>query len=1058
MKRITRFLACALCAVLLAGILPAGAAGGSVRIVDSSHDFVSGYYVVYSYGGAQLRSDRLGAETNYRLWQLLPTADRRKVVSNYAFGPGWMSLQFGSDNARAMARWWNDDSGWAAAKKALEKRLAERDFPRATALFNGSYDQRSTVELPNVGYPPDHKFGFLPEVKEYYALEADMSRTWSLGVSAYNALVRAKSTQTSAAITSLSGDLISLICERALVPAITPGGLSALAPSISGELQGLADKMTGLSDKVIEKTAGKRLDAAAARQIIDDCWAIIELNDRAANLCIDHFMELKGQKAAVYQKAADAINACLMDSKALNEEAEEDAHGKACVQVAPVMPACSDLDSLYEAYSAFKTEYTTWYNGIEKNQNEMKKRLNSILSGAFCYDSGWPRISMDTPEPIPFSRFYNYESVSKEWIENNTTSVPDLAHVLRDMPDAFRNAKAEARNDLDALDGYIPDYQAAVSSAAEEWKSYRARFLGFQAAFARFGEDDAVTVPDKGIEGVFYCDFYQELGCSGFDLAVRNDWSTIVYEPLSKTRDRMQAYLNDLDAKEKEWNDGIREVVDEIRTRYDAYKAAQDRYEVLLEQAKEAKARMIWVIDAADEKYYQGSGDLAPALAGETQRLMDENDLAGLQSLYDEAGRELETMQLTYEGSHTTWLGCVNEMRNLEKKMEGIIDVNHFFSPYNDYIELLNLVGGGGLKNPTYWAHLRLGIPDASLLEEGGGTSETEGVGELNLNTESFLRSCAEFSGENSITALFNVYCDEALRQKPNYMRASEDSRARRAHDLKFNTSRYMNTDGANYQYPITKFLYTSGANAIGPRTMGALVDSWDAQLREGYTPVTGLSGGLKLMDGGPDLILLPGETVDLSPGVTVTPADATDKSLIWESSDDAVCWVDEKGVATAWQEGTATITVRAADSAWKLVNGETVYDPAPLSWTVQVGTGTPPAVVTNSILDWHNYGTEEAPRLYTARNNGDGTVTVRCGVGMMDAGLRIAVALYTAEGQLCDLACLSPAPDFSFQSAVLTGPAGDGLTVKAFALDADRGFAPKTEPLLSETVRPDGT
>jgi hypothetical protein len=111
--------------------------------------------------------------------------------------------------------------------------------------------------------------------------------------------------------------------------------------------------------------------------------------------------------------------------------------------------------------------------------------------------------------------------------------------------------------------------------------------------------------------------------------------------------------------------------------------------------------------------------------------------------------------------------------------------------------------------------------------------------------------------------------------------------------------------------------------------------------------------------------------------------------------------------------------------------------------------------VTRNAFIDWHNYGTAEAPRLYDVMVNRDGTLTVRCGVGMMDADLRIAVALYTAGGQLCDLAYLSPAPDFSFQTAALTGPGREALTLKAFALDADTGLSPRTEPLLNETVAP---
>ncbi|MCM1519079.1 MAG: Ig-like domain-containing protein [Pseudoflavonifractor sp.] len=46
----------------------------------------------------------------------------------------------------------------------------------------------------------------------------------------------------------------------------------------------------------------------------------------------------------------------------------------------------------------------------------------------------------------------------------------------------------------------------------------------------------------------------------------------------------------------------------------------------------------------------------------------------------------------------------------------------------------------------------------------------------------------------------------------------------------------------------------------------------------------------------------------------TITPADATDKTLIWESSDDNVATVTETGFVTFLDKGNVTITARAAD------------------------------------------------------------------------------------------------------------------------------------------------
>lgn len=55
---------------------------------------------------------------------------------------------------------------------------------------------------------------------------------------------------------------------------------------------------------------------------------------------------------------------------------------------------------------------------------------------------------------------------------------------------------------------------------------------------------------------------------------------------------------------------------------------------------------------------------------------------------------------------------------------------------------------------------------------------------------------------------------------------------------------------------------------------------------------------------------LTEGETLTLT--ATVTPDDATDKTVVWSTSDAEVATVDENGVVTAVAEGTATITATA--------------------------------------------------------------------------------------------------------------------------------------------------
>ena len=72
------------------------------------------------------------------------------------------------------------------------------------------------------------------------------------------------------------------------------------------------------------------------------------------------------------------------------------------------------------------------------------------------------------------------------------------------------------------------------------------------------------------------------------------------------------------------------------------------------------------------------------------------------------------------------------------------------------------------------------------------------------------------------------------------------------------------------------------------------------------WVAVTGL--GLSSMS----IAIQVGQTFTLE--TTVTPEDASDKSVVWASSDTSIAKVDENGVVTGVAEGTATITAKAGD------------------------------------------------------------------------------------------------------------------------------------------------
>ncbi len=75
----------------------------------------------------------------------------------------------------------------------------------------------------------------------------------------------------------------------------------------------------------------------------------------------------------------------------------------------------------------------------------------------------------------------------------------------------------------------------------------------------------------------------------------------------------------------------------------------------------------------------------------------------------------------------------------------------------------------------------------------------------------------------------------------------------------------------------------------------------------EVYVPVT------KVYLNSVDLTLEPGQVFQFMG--TIVPNDATEQRLVWESSDDAVVFVDQTGMATAKKAGSARVVVRSAES-----------------------------------------------------------------------------------------------------------------------------------------------
>ncbi len=135
---------------------------------------------------------------------------------------------------------------------------------------------------------------------------------------------------------------------------------------------------------------------------------------------------------------------------------------------------------------------------------------------------------------------------------------------------------------------------------------------------------------------------------------------------------------------------------------------------------------------------------------------------------------------------------------------------------------------------------------------------------------------------------------------------------------------------------------------------------------------------------------------------VTVLPADATNKTIIWESSDESIATVDENGNVTAISAGNVTITATIEDGGYTAECAITVFisvESIEISdATLEIGKGTTlqliatvlPANATNKNLSWSSSDesivTVDADGLITAIEVGSATIIVQSDNGIIDS------------------------------------------------------------------------
>ncbi len=182
---------------------------------------------------------------------------------------------------------------------------------------------------------------------------------------------------------------------------------------------------------------------------------------------------------------------------------------------------------------------------------------------------------------------------------------------------------------------------------------------------------------------------------------------------------------------------------------------------------------------------------------------------------------------------------------------------------------------------------------------------------------------------------------------------------------------------------------------------------------------------------------LLPGATLALT--ATVMPEDATDKTVTWTSSDEAVATVDAEGNVTAVAPGQAEITatsngfIAVCDLTVSPVKAQSVTlsaSEAELTEgdTFRLTAEVAPADVTDKTVTWTSsdeaVATVDASGLVTAVAPGSATVTASCGEASATCEVTVNARVIEVTGITLDKTSIFGAPGNSEQLSAEVTPA----------------------------------
>ncbi len=511
MKTMKKLRFAATLALAFAALTATAAKKMEVKVTATSEGGRYGYWVEYEVNGVKCRSDQVSMRMNKSAWARMSPEDRKKAVENVGYYDTRVS-QFGVACAREMGTWYDTyRTHHADGAEILTDRHVKAKYPKYFEIFTEGTNMYGVISVDTSAYFEKHYKPQLIDsgsdiayVAHHYgdtAEVSDMRREqrvlFEWAISAYETLRRATYIRLGAGLKSTSGDLIELICDRCLVPNITPAGSGGMAASIIGTTLDYINNIAGIQSRIIKDVVGERASSSAAMKVITHCDGVLEETDEFIGNCLARIEDLKSKIEAkdrairAAQKAQYEAESKYESEKVAEIErlwsvtsATETIVAKLKSLNASVATTLAAYNSAYEDYVRDVDEHNGWATDeIREKKDEALKAYENAKKNLKDY---W------------WNTFENVKTRYNEWKEKYNAEISAIyarrrAIVWSEPTDA--NAKA-------LIDGTGPEFTisdddvAAMKAAVEKCLDARVAACRSQMSISA----DAVELACTGME------------------------------------------------------------------------------------------------------------------------------------------------------------------------------------------------------------------------------------------------------------------------------------------------------------------------------------------------------------------------------------------------------------------------------------------------------------------------------------------------------------------------------------------------------------------------------